>query len=78
VGIAVSRGTEVPSWLIVLISGLFAFVLKLFKLAGFIVGVAHHCGSYLSKMLYQFRLCFLQSMLPARINRFNPAVISSS
>ena len=34
-GIAVSGGTEVPSWLIVLISGLFAFVLQIVQVGWF-------------------------------------------
>lgn len=34
-GIAVSGGTEVPSWLIVLISALFAFVLQIVQVGWF-------------------------------------------
>jgi len=64
-GIAVSRGTEVPSWLIVLISGLFAFVLQMFKLAGFIVGVTPLWVVFVQDALVSL-VFFLQSMLPSK------------
>ncbi len=52
--IAAAKATEVPICLIGVIEAFLLSYYNLSKLAGFIAGVAYHCGLSLSKIFYVF------------------------
>jgi len=77
-GIAVSRGTEVPSWLIVLLAGYLPLCSNCSSWLVLSLGWLTIVGRICPRCFISFACVFCVINSPARrINRFNPAVISS-